>query len=115
MIPNTLPASLMDNPRIDQWVGFPETGRVAVRTGKVELGQGVLTAMAQIAAEELDVDLSRIDLTSRRLPARRPMKAIRREACPSRWVAARSGLSVRKCAPSCWRLRGSARLRSEPA
>ncbi|GAA4683827.1 oxidoreductase [Phytohabitans rumicis] len=33
--------------------------------GKVELGQGILTALAQIAAEELDVDLSRI----RMLPA----------------------------------------------
>ncbi|OYW61724.1 MAG: hypothetical protein B7Z30_01365 [Rhizobiales bacterium 12-68-15] len=64
MIPNTLPASLSDNPRLDQWVGFPQDGRVAVRTGKVELGQGVLTAMAQIAAEELDVDLARIDLAS---------------------------------------------------
>lgn len=64
MIPNTLPASLTDNPRLDQWIGFPETGRVAIRTGKVELGQGVLTAMTQIAAEELEVDLARIDLAS---------------------------------------------------
>lgn len=64
MIPNSLPASLMDNPRLDQWIGFPDAGRVAVRTGKVELGQGVLTAMVQIAAEELDVDIARIDLAS---------------------------------------------------
>lgn len=64
MIPNALPASLADNPRLDQWVGFPQKGRVAVRTGKVELGQGILTAMAQIAAEELDIDLARIDLAS---------------------------------------------------
>lgn len=64
MIPNTLPASLSDNPRLEQWVDFPETGRVAVRTGKVELGQGILTAMIQIAAEELNVELGRIDLAS---------------------------------------------------
>ncbi|MBA4789832.1 MAG: xanthine dehydrogenase family protein molybdopterin-binding subunit [Rhizobiales bacterium] len=64
MIPNTLPGSLADNPRLEQWIGFPDTGRVAVRTGKVELGQGILTAMTQIAAEELDVDLGRVDLAS---------------------------------------------------
>src|SRR5262249_6040119 len=33
-------------------------------TGRVELGQGVLTAMAQIAAEELDVALERIVVRS---------------------------------------------------
>ena len=35
--------------------GFPTPGRVTVSTGRVEIGQGVLTAMLQIAAEELDV------------------------------------------------------------
>src|SRR6267154_460819 len=45
MIANTLP----------QWVSFEEKGRVRIATGKVEIGQGILTALAQIAAEELDV------------------------------------------------------------
>jgi CO/xanthine dehydrogenase Mo-binding subunit len=58
----TLPPLLADNPRLDQWVGFPETGRVRVSTGRVEIGQGVLTAMHQIAAEELDVAPERIML-----------------------------------------------------
>ena len=35
--------------------GFPSPGHVTVSTGRVEIGQGVLTAMLQIAAEELDV------------------------------------------------------------
>ena len=48
------------NPRLDQWVGFPSPGRVTVSTGRVEIGQGVLTAMLQIAAEELDVASDRI-------------------------------------------------------
>ncbi len=55
-----LPAMLAENPRLDRWVGFPAPGRVAVSTGRVEIGQGVLTAMLQIAAEELDVAPERI-------------------------------------------------------
>ncbi len=56
----TLPALLAANPRLDQWVGFPSAGHVTVSTGRVEIGQGVLTAMLQIAAEELDVAPGRI-------------------------------------------------------
>jgi nicotinate dehydrogenase subunit B len=56
----TLPALLAANPCLDRWVGFPSPGRVTVSTGRVEIGQGVLTAMVQIAAEELDVAPERI-------------------------------------------------------
>ena len=56
----TLPPLLAANPRLDQWVRFPSPGRVTVSTGRVEIGQGVLTAMLQIAAEELDVAPGRI-------------------------------------------------------
>jgi CO/xanthine dehydrogenase Mo-binding subunit len=58
----TLPPLLADNPRLDQWVGFPEPGVVRVATGRVEIGQGVLTAILQIAADELDVSPDRIRL-----------------------------------------------------
>ncbi|HUU28081.1 MAG TPA: molybdopterin cofactor-binding domain-containing protein [archaeon] len=37
-------------------------GRVTCLTGKVELGQGVITSLAQMAAEELDVSLESIDM-----------------------------------------------------
>ena len=40
-----------------RWVAFPSPGKVTISTGRVEIGQGVLTAMLQIAAEELDVAL----------------------------------------------------------
>ena len=57
---NALPPLLAQNPRLDQWVGFPEPGRVRISTGRVEIGQGVLTAMRQIAAEALDVSPERV-------------------------------------------------------
>jgi CO/xanthine dehydrogenase Mo-binding subunit len=50
----TLPPLLAANPRLDQWVRFPSPGHVTVSTGRVEIGQGVLTGMLQIAADELD-------------------------------------------------------------
>ena len=60
-----LPPSLAANPRLGDWLRIRPDGTVQVRSGKVELGQGVLTALAQVAAEELDVDVARV----RMLPA----------------------------------------------
>ena len=59
-----LPGSLDANRRIDQWLKFDADGSVTIYTGKVEIGQGVVTAMAQIAAEELDVPLAKIRMVS---------------------------------------------------
>ncbi len=63
MIANTLPLSLTDNPILSQWIAF-EPGKVRIATGKVEIGQGILTAMTQIAAEELDVAPDQIRMVS---------------------------------------------------
>jgi nicotinate dehydrogenase subunit B len=60
-----LPGSLQTNRRLSQWLSIHANGTVSVRSGKVELGQGIATALAQIVATELDVDLKRI----RMLPA----------------------------------------------
>ncbi|MGC1340848.1 MAG: molybdopterin cofactor-binding domain-containing protein [Candidatus Binataceae bacterium] len=60
----TLPWSLQENPRLKDWVDFREAGMVRAFTAKVELGQGIVTAMAQIAAEELRLLLSRIVIVS---------------------------------------------------
>ena len=59
------PAALSDARRLSQRVHFERDGTVSIASGKVELGQGILTALAQIAAEELGVGLQRI----RMLPA----------------------------------------------
>jgi CO/xanthine dehydrogenase Mo-binding subunit len=59
-----LPKSLADNPRLDRWIAFASEGVVRLNTGKVELGQGVLTALVQIAADELDVAPARVRVVS---------------------------------------------------
>jgi nicotinate dehydrogenase subunit B len=61
----TLPKNLAANPLLSSWVSVQADGVMNVRVGKVELGQGILTALAQLAADELDVDLTQV----RMLPA----------------------------------------------
>ena len=58
--PPPLPATLAANPVLSAWLDFTSPGVVTIFTGKVEYGQGVWTALAQVAAEELDVDLRRV-------------------------------------------------------
>jgi CO/xanthine dehydrogenase Mo-binding subunit len=55
-----LPGSLHVNRRLNQWLRFSGDGYVEVFSGKVELGQGILTALAQIAAEELDLRIDQV-------------------------------------------------------
>ncbi|HEX6447847.1 MAG TPA: molybdopterin cofactor-binding domain-containing protein [Trebonia sp.] len=57
-----LPPTLAANPRLSAWLRIRPEGTVDVRPGRVELGQGILTALAQVAAEELDVDLARVTI-----------------------------------------------------
>jgi CO/xanthine dehydrogenase Mo-binding subunit len=59
-----VPPMIKDNPQLDAWVRIAPDGGVTVMTGRVELGQGILTAMRQVAAEELDVAPQRIALIS---------------------------------------------------
>ncbi|HYE92818.1 MAG TPA: molybdopterin cofactor-binding domain-containing protein [Terriglobales bacterium] len=48
--------------QVDAFLAIGADGRVTVYTGKVDLGTGTRTALRQLAAEELDVRLSRVDL-----------------------------------------------------
>ncbi|HEX4702015.1 MAG TPA: molybdopterin cofactor-binding domain-containing protein, partial [Pseudonocardiaceae bacterium] len=59
-----LSPSLTANPDPGRWLELRPDGIVLVRSGKVELGQGVLTALAQIVADELDVDIARIRMAT---------------------------------------------------
>jgi CO/xanthine dehydrogenase Mo-binding subunit len=57
-----LPKDLVANPILSQWISVLPDGRIGVRVGKVELGQGILTALAQLAADELDVELAQVQM-----------------------------------------------------
>jgi len=47
---------------VNVYLRIGEDGRVTVFSGKIEMGQGVLTSQAQMAAEELGVSLAAIDM-----------------------------------------------------
>ena len=64
-----LPGSLNVNRRLSQWLRFTADGVVEVHPGKVEIGQGILTTLGQIAADELDVDFARIRMVAASTPA----------------------------------------------
>ncbi len=59
-----LPGSLARHRRLDAWLRINPDGAATIFTGKVELGQGILTALAQIAAEELYLAPDRIAMIS---------------------------------------------------
>jgi nicotinate dehydrogenase subunit B len=59
-----LPGPLAHTPDLDSWLRVNSEGSVTVFTGKVEIGQGIRTAVAQIAAEELDVSLERVQVAA---------------------------------------------------
>lgn len=58
-------ASLTSNPHPSQWLDFT-ANRILLKSGKVEIGQGIGTALIQIAADELQVDPDMIELVAGR-------------------------------------------------
>ena len=59
-----LPGSLSKQPLLDGWIRIDADGSVTIFTGKAELGQGIKTALIQVAAEELVVAPDRIVLVT---------------------------------------------------
>jgi len=57
-----LPGALDKTPELDAWIRVGADGSITIFTGKAELGQGVKTALRQIAAEQLMVAFERITL-----------------------------------------------------
>lgn len=59
-----LPGSLERNPMLDSWIGVGSDGAITIFTGKAELGQGIRTALMQVAADQLAVPFERITLVT---------------------------------------------------
>jgi CO/xanthine dehydrogenase Mo-binding subunit len=59
-----LPGSLERFPLLDSWIGIGGDGAITVFSGKGELGQGIRTALCQVAAEELRVPFDRVTLVT---------------------------------------------------
>jgi nicotinate dehydrogenase subunit B len=60
----SLPQFILENPRIRDWFAFASPRRLILKTGKVEIGQDILTALRQIAAEELELPLRLVEALS---------------------------------------------------
>ena len=58
--------SLSAAPDLDRWIAITADGQVRVRSGKIDIGQRISTAVALIVAEELDVDPARVVVEERR-------------------------------------------------
>jgi CO/xanthine dehydrogenase Mo-binding subunit len=59
-----LPGSLKFSPLLESWVRIDAQGRATVFTGKAELGQGIRTALWQVAAEELDLPPGSVEIVT---------------------------------------------------
>jgi len=61
---SVLPADLKANPVLSRWIAVEDDGTLTVRTGKVELGQGAVTAIVSLAADELGVPVGRLNVVA---------------------------------------------------
>ena len=60
-----LAGDLQIHRKLNAWIRIDNASQmVELRIGKVELGQGILTAVAQVCADELDVDFAKIKIIS---------------------------------------------------
>jgi CO/xanthine dehydrogenase Mo-binding subunit len=57
-----LPESIKRYPNINAWIEVLSNGNVRIFTGKAELGQGIRTAIAQVAAEELELAMENVEV-----------------------------------------------------
>lgn len=62
--PGALPGDLEDHPILSSWIKIDADNTVSLMIGKVELGQGSVTAIAQVAAEELMLDFDKLKVIS---------------------------------------------------
>jgi len=111
-----LSVSIRQNPLLSDWLRIAPDGAVEILSGKVEIGQGILTALAQIAADALELDLAGVrvghastadcpdeSVTSGSLSVQHSGMAVR-AACAClraqavRWVAREAGVGLQEVA-----------------
>lgn len=56
--------SLIGAPNVGDWLDLSTDGVVTIRTGKVEIGQGILTALVQVASDAFALPADRIRVAS---------------------------------------------------
>src|SRR5258708_35573382 len=56
------PGDYLDSRELDSWLAVMQDGSITMFTGKVDIGTGTRTALAQIVAEELDVPFDRVTM-----------------------------------------------------
>ena len=59
-----LPGDLNSTRQLSAWLRINANQTVTLLVGKVELGQGILTAVSQVCADELDIDIKRVQVIS---------------------------------------------------
>lgn len=51
-----------DTPNFNAYIHIKEDGRINCYTGKIEMGQGIITSLAQVVADELGVPINLVDM-----------------------------------------------------
>lgn len=62
ILSSTNEAGILDDSIVSAWLTIKPDGQIEVLTGKSELGQGVSTAIKQVAAEELNTSMDMVSL-----------------------------------------------------
>ena len=60
LVPTPLPNFIQSHPKLSQWIALDHLPLITVYSGKVELGQGIQTALQQISCQELGITIDQI-------------------------------------------------------
>ena len=96
--PARLPGDLNSTRMLRAWLRIEADHRVTLLVGKVELGQGILTAVQQICADEMDVNFEQVQVISGDT-ALVPNEGVTAGSCPI--AQRRFAMPARKCAVFC--------------
>jgi isoquinoline 1-oxidoreductase beta subunit len=94
----------------DAWIGIAPNGQVVLRVAKAEMGQGVLTSLPTLLAEELDVDWTQVQVQQAPIdPARYDHLTVGSNSIQSLWhplrvAGARARAGLIAAAAARWRV-----------